>query len=496
MKEEIPALIQPPASAQSVRKDDIRSGSNTEREPAGTAADMPPESGLASASTASSDPVSPPPPAGSASEAAEPGRSPAAWWALLLALVSIAAAGWALWQARETQMGAITLREELAQRLSEGETIATEARGIVRQQQEVIASLQGKLGVLDAKVEATEGQAAALEALYQEFSRTREDGVIAEVEQAVALAAQQLQIAGNVGAALIALQEAEARLAIHDRGQLAGLRRALASDIDDLKLQPVLDVSGLSLRLERLLERADALPLAFEGQLPIEAAVGRDLATGDSGGLAGWMAGAWRFTQALAADVWHEVRTLVRVERLDQAEPVLLAPAQNTFLRENLKIRLLTARLALLARDGRTYEADLAQARVWMERFFNLRDARVQAALEELKALEAVRVRYEPPNLAETFSALRTAQARSGRPPLPAALQPESAAPAPAAEPAAAESPAAEQPAPEAAATAAGATEAEATDAATDSAPAEATDAAPAPAQAEAPAGQAPGVSE
>ncbi|HRP24559.1 uroporphyrinogen-III C-methyltransferase, partial [Thauera sp.] len=414
MKEEIPALIQPPASAQSVRKDDIPSGSNAEREPAATAGDPPPESALASASVSSSDPVSPPP-AGAASEAAEPGRSPAAWWALLLALIAIAAAGWALWQARETQIGAITLREELAQRLSEGETIATEARGIVRQQQEVIASLQGKLGVLDAKVEATEGQAAALEAMYQEFSRTREDGVLAEVEQAVALAAQQLQIAGNVGAALIALQEAEARLAIHDRGQLAGLRRALASDIDELKLQPVLDVSGLSLRLERLLERADALPLAFEGQLPIEAAVGRDLATGDSGGLAGWMAGAWRFTQALAADVWHEVRTLVRVERLDQTEPVLLAPAQNTFLRENLKIRLLTARLALLARDGRTYEADLAQARVWMERFFNLRDERVQAALNEIKALEAVRVRYEPPNLAQTFSALRTAQARSGR---------------------------------------------------------------------------------
>ncbi|RXF41358.1 hypothetical protein EG864_15385, partial [Enterococcus faecalis] len=89
------------------------------------------------------------------------------------------------------------------------------------------------------------------EALYQEFSRTREDGVIAEVEQAVVLAAQQLQIAGNVEAALIALQEAESRLALHDRGQLAGLRRALANDIDALKLQPVLDVSGLSLRLER-----------------------------------------------------------------------------------------------------------------------------------------------------------------------------------------------------------------------------------------------------
>ena len=430
MKEEIPALIQPPPTSQHASaKDDQGSVREDAREPAGAEVQA----------------AAPTPPATTGDS--ESGRSPAAWWALLLALIAIGGAGWAIWQARDTRVQSVELREELARRLSEGESIATEARGIVRQQQEVIASLQGKLGALESKVETTEGQAAALEALYQEFSRSREDGVIAEVEQAVALAAQQLQIAGNVEAALIALQEAEARLAIHDRGQLASLRRALARDIDELRLQPMLDVSGLSLRLERLLERADALPLAFEGQLPLEAAVGGEMGPAENDGLAGWMAGMWRFTQALAADVWHEVRTLVRVERLDQDDPVLLAPAQNTFLRENLKIRLLTARLALLARDGRTYEADLAQAKAWVERFFDLREERVQVALNELKELQAVKVRYEPPDLSETFTALRTVQAHSGRPPLPveparagevsaapAATQP---AAAPAAEPAA-----------------------------------------------------------
>ena len=418
MKEEIPALIQPPPTTQHASaKDDQGSVREDAREPAGAEVQ-----------------AAAPPPA-TIGDSGESGRSPAAWWALLLALIAIGGAGWATWQARDTRVQSVELREELARRLSEGESIATEARGIVRQQQEVIASLQGKLGALESKVETTEGQAAALEALYQEFSRSREDGVIAEVEQAVALAAQQLQIAGNVEAALIALQEAEARLAIHDRGQLASLRRALARDIDELRLQPVLDVSGLSLRLERLLERADALPLAFEGQLPIEAAVGREMGPAESGGLAGWMAGVWRFTQALTAEVWHEVRTLVRVERLDQDDPVLLAPAQNTFLRENLKLRLLTARLALLARDGRTYEADLAQAKAWVERFFDLREERVQVALNELTELHAVKVRYAPPDLSETFTALRTVQARTGRPPLPA--EPVKGGEGPAAEPAA-----------------------------------------------------------
>lgn len=432
MKEEIPALIQPPPTA---------SHSSAKHDQGNARADAH-ETSAAEAVTSASAPTPTPPAA--VGDARESGRSNAQWWALLLALIALGGAGWAVWQARDTRLQSVELRAELARRLAEGETLGAEARGIVRQQQEVIASLQGKLGALESKVETTEGQAAALEALYQEFSRSREDGVIAEVEQAVALAAQQLQIAGNVEAALIALQEAEARLAIHDRGQLASLRRALAADIDELRLQPVLDVSGLGLRLERLLERADALPLAFEGQLPLDAAVGREMGPADSGGLAGWMAGAWRFTQALAADVWHEVRTLVRVERLDQDDPVLLAPAQNTFLRENLKIRLLTARLALLARDGRTYEADLAQAKAWVERFFDLRDERVQAALTELKALEAVKVRYEPTDLSGTFTALRTAQARSGRPPLPTEpARPAAAVPA-GVEPAAADTTVAE----------------------------------------------------
>lgn len=315
---------------------------------------------------------------------------------------------------------------------------------MMRQQQEVIASLQGKLGALESRVETTQGQAEALEALYQEFSRSREDGVLAEVEQAVALASQQLQIAGNVEAALIGLQEAEARLAIHDRGQLATLRRALVRDIEELRLLPVLDVSGLSLRLELMLERADTLPLAFESPLPAAAAVGAEMGPADGGGFVGWMAGVWRFAQNVAADAWSEIRTLIRVERLDQEDPVLLAPEQNTFLRENLKMRLLTARLALMARDGRSYAADLAQARQWLERFYDLRDERVQAALGELKQLEAVKVRYAPPDLSETFSALRSVQSRAGRSGADArgAAAPAQAAPAAAAAPAPASAPA------------------------------------------------------
>lgn len=414
MNKDIPALTQPPAAG---------------RPNAETVDDGAPPSGATAA--------------GSAAPPADPARSRSAAgnWALLLAVIALAGAGWASWQAVEMRSQAATLRDELATRLEEGNALALEARGVARQQQEAIAALQGRVGVLDAKVEATEGQAAALEGLYQEFLSNREQTVVAEAEQAMTIAAQQLQLAGNVEAALVALQTADARLAAQDRGQLMPLRRALGQDIETLKRQQVVDVPGVALRLERLMARVDSMPLAFERELAERQR--KEAEQVQPAPAEGVVDTVLRFAGALAHDVWRDIIGLLRVERLDDhAEPVLLAPEQNAYLRENLKVRLLTARLALLARDGRTYGADLAQAQRWVDRFFDLRDERVQAVVAELKALQEIDVAPELPTLTESFAALRMLQAgagkeRRGTATVPEAAPAREAAPAPEAAPAA-----------------------------------------------------------
>ncbi|NMG44838.1 hypothetical protein GPA22_14010 [Aromatoleum toluvorans] len=356
--------------------------------------------------------------------------------AAAVSVIALVATGVLGWYVHDMRGSVATVREEVAQRLSAGEAAATEYRALGRQQQEAIAALQGKLGALEAQVAATEGQAAALETLYQQFSRTREDRVIAETENAVAMATQQLQLAGNAEAALIALQGAEARLAAQDAGQLLPLRRALARDIEQLKAAPQVDVPGIALRLEGLLERADALPLAFAGELAEKPAT----EAGDGAAPAAAAPSPMDFVKRVAHEVWHEILALVRIERLDQPEPVLLAPAQSTYLRENLKIRLLTARLALLARDGRTFAADLAQAQGWVERYFDKRNTRVQEVLSELAALAATPVKVAQPAPTESIAALRMLQARAGEAgkgaPAVAVPAAPAAAPAPAPAPA------------------------------------------------------------
>ncbi|MDR1854407.1 MAG: uroporphyrinogen-III C-methyltransferase [Azoarcus sp.] len=353
-------------------------------------------------------------------------RGWAAGWALLLALLAIAGAAYSVWQSYEWRTQTVDVREALAGKLEESTTAATETRALLRQEHESLASLQGKLGAVEDKIEKSEGQAAALENLYQQFSRSQEYRIVAEVEHAVTIADQQLRYAGNVDTALIALRGAQARLEQSGYRQLEDLRRNLTAAIDKLATQGTLDVPGTSLRLEQLLARVDGLPLVYSGEVraddaPAEAKTPAGTGIGD-------------FARDLAYEVWSELRSLVKVERLDtKADPVLLAPEQSTFLRENLKIRLLTARLALLARDGHTYATDLAQARNWIERYFDTKDEGVDAAVADLRALETLPVsvkRYDELN--DVFAALRRAQARSSADAAPAAA-PVEAAPAEAA---------------------------------------------------------------
>ena len=317
-------------------------------------------------------------------------RSPA----LLVILVAIAVvvAQWV-----DTRMQVTGLQQELARRLADGDSVAREGRALARQGQEALATMQAKVGVLEAKLAEAQSQALALEAMYQELSSTRDERLLAEVEQAVVIAVQQLQFAGNVEAALIALQGAEARLARSVQPRFLPARKLIARDIERLKATPGANITGLSLRIESVVAAVDNLPLAYEQRPKADTAkpaAGSPPASGDY----------WR---ELAADVWRELRQLVRIERIDQGDPALLSPNQGFFLRENLKLRLLNARLALLSRDQVAFRGELKAALEMLGRLFDGRDKGVQAAQATLRQLLATEIVITLPSLNETQTALR-----------------------------------------------------------------------------------------
>ncbi|HNF61640.1 MAG TPA: uroporphyrinogen-III C-methyltransferase [Rhodocyclaceae bacterium] len=336
-----------------------------------------------------------------------PWRRPSA----VIAAVAVALLGW---QWLETRSRLADLQDELARRLTDSDTAAKEGRALAKQAQEGVQDLQSKLGALEGRIAESQGQQVALEAMYQEFSRTRDDRVLTEVEQAVTIAAQQLQLAGNVQAALFALQTADARLGSVDRPHWLPLRKALAADMDSLKALPQIDAPGVALRLETLVGRIEGLPLAFEAHPRNEAAKADAAETS-------WIARLW-------SEFWNDFSQLVRIERLDRPDPALLAPSNVVFLRENLKLRLLNARLALMSRDGNTFREDVRVAAQWLERYFDGRNAAVATARTDLLELQKTPVGVDLPSLQASLSAVQRLQAASERP--VEAARPAAAAPA------------------------------------------------------------------
>ncbi len=309
----------------------------------------------------------------------------------------------ALWWDTRGRIG--STQEELARRLRDIETESRGARSAARESQEAVRLAQAKLAALEARLTESQSQQMALEALYQELSRSRDEWQLAEIEQVLAIAQQQLQLAGNVRAALLALQLAESRLARNDRPQFLPVRRALARDIDRLRSLPAIDLPGMSLKLDALVAAVDSLPLAFEERAE------RPLAPRDAPGSAREESLWLRF----GGELWKELRQLVIVRKVETAEPPLLPPSQAYFVRENLKLRLLNARVDLLTRDEAGYREDLRVAQRWIQRYFDVRSKAAQSALAQLKQLSAASVSFEPPSIAESLEAVRGFKSRRER---------------------------------------------------------------------------------
>jgi uroporphyrin-3 C-methyltransferase len=295
------------------------------------------------------------------------------------------------------------LRVEVAQRLAELEASEKATRAASKDAQDNLRDAQAKIALLENRLAESQTQQAALEALYRELAPARDEWALTEIEQVLLLASQQLQIAGNVSGALAALQLADVKLQRLDRPQFVPLRRALARDMDRLKAVPYVDVAGLSLRLDQAIASIDSLPLALEERLPAPPSAPPPADEP-----------AWRRS---LRELWQEARDLVRIENTDRPEAPLLTPPQQYFLRENLKLRLLSARFDLLFRDQANFRADIAAAERSLRKYFDTRTMAVQSLLVLLGQIKATEMGNELPGLAGSLDAVRVLQLAREKPP-------------------------------------------------------------------------------
>jgi uncharacterized protein HemX len=328
-----------------------------------------------------------------------PSRTPSvlAWIAFGAAILALLATLGFAWRSHDRGQ---ELELQLARRIGEFDAASREARLAAKAANDALADLQTRLLTLETRATDTQNQQLALTAMYQELARSQDERIAADIEQTLLLAQQQLQLAGNVRAALIGLEAAETRLTQLGKPQFAGLRNAIAKDVARLKLLPAADIEGTSARLEALIQNVDRLKPESdtEPRLP----VARKTGVGPVDTLA-------KFSQ----EAWTEFKDLVRIRRLDHPELPLLTPSQNYFLRQNLKLRLLSARIALLQRDEASFRADIAAARDWSNRYFSHQDEASKSFVANLEALLRVPVALKDAQIAASLQAVRLT--RGGR---------------------------------------------------------------------------------
>jgi len=339
-----------------------------------------------------------PPPSEGSTPPREGGRTRRRFTVEPIAAALVLLAAITIWNWYDTRAELARTREEVARRLRDAEADARASQMLARDSRESARATDKQVAALEARIAESMSQQQALETLYRELSQSRDESMLAEIEQTLAIASRELQLAGNVPAALIALQAADARLARADRPQFIPLRKVIGRDIERLKAVPTPDIGNLTLKLDELIGTVDVLPLLTGSRPHAEA----------------------KPAAAPPTQWWHRVldafaeqmKDLIRIQRIDAGQSVmLLTPEEAWFLRENVKLRLLHARVALLQRNEVAYRGDLRSVTAAIGRYFDTHDKAVAAAQATLAQLNSASLNVEVPSIAESLAAVRNFRA-------------------------------------------------------------------------------------
>lgn len=370
------------------------------------------------------------PAAASAQAAAEPaatqaaakplGALPWAWMAaVLLALLALLSLSLA-WKAQQ-RVGA--LEHTLVSRQEASQRDAVQAQMLAKQANEAVLEASAKVALLEARVAEVAVQRGQFEELFQSLSRSRDENVLLDIEAGIRVALQQTAITGSAEPLVAVLKQSDERLGRYNQPRLEGVRRAIARDLDKVKAVSVADVAILSIKLDEVVRMVDDLPLLSRPDFrrPGAASAGSDAPAAGSqragrpqepGGEAPsrWSVQGWSQRWELwSGHVLAQAKSLVRVTRIDHPDAMLLAPEQAFFLRENLKLRLLNARLALLSRQFETAQSDLQQVLLSFDRYFDRQGRRTSTAVEAVRAVASQARQVVVPRPDNTLAALSAA---------------------------------------------------------------------------------------
>ncbi len=326
---------------------------------------------------------------------AQPAKPSTLTWAASLVAVLALVSSVFLWQKLNG------MQEQLARQSADAGATAMAANAQAKQAQDLALETAAKLAVTEARLSEVSLQRSQLEELMQSLSRSRDENLVVDIESTVRLAQQQAQLTGSVEPLLAALKTAEQRVSRAAQPRLTPVQRAIARDVSRIKATVLADTPALLVKLDELAALADEVPVA---NAVLQQRRPEPLTRKAEESVTTWWA-------RMGQEIGLELRSLVRLSRIEAPEAALLSPEQVFFLRENLKLKILNARLGLLARQSDSARADLATAVAHLTRYFDSSSRKTQTALKLLQQVQTQMKSLELPRVDDTLAALSTAAA-------------------------------------------------------------------------------------
>jgi uroporphyrin-3 C-methyltransferase len=285
----------------------------------------------------------------------------------------------------------------------------------LREQQRDLAAridkqLTSRLDELESRqntlAERGEALSGSIEQIYEELDRSLDSWALEEVEQLLRIANQSLRLSGDVATAIAGLELADRRLEELGNPAFLEVREELADNISSLKSLERVDVAGLALRLSSMAGKVDELPLAQKTERPIAGAAPDD---GSAAEDEGESSGQWL---AVGDELLQDLKKLVRIQNIDEPAKPLLTPEQRYFLFSNLRLMLSGAQIAALSKDTPTFHDNLAQAKQWIQDYFDTDHDGVQQFLADIDGMSGIELDPELPDISGSLSALQESKKR------------------------------------------------------------------------------------
>ncbi len=269
------------------------------------------------------------------------------------------------------------LRAAVGQRMQSAEAEVTPLRELSSETAGRLNALQSRLSGAEQRISELNLQRTQLEELMLSVSRSRDETLVQDLGSALRFAVQQAQLMGNPQPLIAALQVGIERIEAAANPRLAGVRDAMKNDLDVMQTETNTDVSlvvrdlaRLTRDMNKIVMRDTAPPTDRTVTSDADTSAAPSPAIGLATDPASTTVAPSLLDQAVTSvsSVWHslsqafvaQASQLVRVRAVAPTDELMLSPENAWVLRENLKLRLLSARLAVLSGQKQTALADIS----------------------------------------------------------------------------------------------------------------------------------------